>query len=615
MWEADAKSLFFSRKMPAGTIDALLSGQLRSNSNPDASVEGAIDVTQCVCVRSSQVEASSSAQTDMPQRRRTPLRVHLTVAQHVPRAQAQHVPLAPTFDGSALRDIVVAARNGTREQVHALGSTLKAAIASHGNSHLAAMARTALNNALCTACDAAHVRIVRELLDAGADAAAISTEGLSPLEHAVASRSLLCVRALLQHGKMHETRQRRCYRGWRSSAALARAVELSLEPIAVEMLDAGVVVTRAVILAAAPPHKDVEPPRGAHDWLPVLITAVCTSPDVDVRGLRVQAALESLCRRDTTHNRTVYQRVRRYLLTHILQMTTAELVEMQVRSLRANPFDGFSDVVFVAKAFIGESNAAVKANDRLSGDELGQMAMRVQVVCAGCLHLLALSNAPTLLAFLHSRRAQIILCEAADRSSPSEPLDGSCTVLISSREVQHIYQQRWRGTTGFAARAAWKARMYARMMMPVYCAVATLYPPLDVTRLVPAALFRYAVPSPRLKFAMHAVADAGLAVLLMLAHLYFGSLRRIQDIDARDGLDLPTGCVVYLMLAAWVLTIILSEVLHCWRASKREYVSLLDLMSNPSVYHARLKHKLDDTKVAFAEPHSKAQTHPSLPHL
>ena len=69
----------------------------------------------------------------------------------------------------------------------------------------------------------------------------------------------------------------------------------------------------------------------------------------------------------------------------------------------------------------------------------------VQLVVVGCLHLLALTDPECLLAFLLSSRAQSLLREASERPSPSDDLDGSLKVLISSREVQHIYVQRWSG--------------------------------------------------------------------------------------------------------------------------------------------------------------------------
>ena len=556
-----------------------------------------IDVTPCVCLRPN----GDTAHVQPEGRRKPPRSIHLSVAQHVPREQIERESPTAPFDGSALRDIVVAARAGSREQVQALIQTLKAVIANNANSHLAAMAQHALNNALCAACAAAHFRIVRELLEAGAEPAVLSSDGLSPLEHAVVMRSTQCVNALLQHGRSNAStaaKAKRRFRGWRGSSALARAVELGIEPIVGVLLDAGVVVTRQVVVAAAPPPAPGRVSDG-FDWIPMLIQAHCTSPEVEVRGLRVEYSLETLCRRDTAHNRAVHQRVRRQMLTHILQMSTAELVEMQVRSLRANPFDGFGDTVYLSKAFINESNAAVKANDRLSSDELGQMAMRVQVVCAGCLHLLALTDPATLLSFLHSRRAQILLCEAAEKSSPSDQLDGSCTVLLSSREIQHIYQQRWRGSTGLFPRVGWKKRMLGRLLMLPYCLAATIYPPLDVTQHVSPALYRMFIPSPRLKFAVHAIVDFSFAILLVVAHVWCGSIRRMLS-DGRE--YIPSGMsnafIVYLLLACWVFSVISGEVSHCWRAALREYEVLLDEMSNPSVYHAKLKHRMDETKLA-----------------
>lgn len=56
------------------------------------------------------------------------------------------------------------------------------------------------------------------------------------------------------------------------------------------------------------------------------------SLQVDRLGLRVEHTLETLCRRDTSHNRSIYQRVRRQMLTHILEMSTDELIEMQARA-------------------------------------------------------------------------------------------------------------------------------------------------------------------------------------------------------------------------------------------------------------------------------------------
>ena len=85
--------------------------------------------------------------------------------------------------------------------------------------------------------------------------------------------------------------------------------------------------------------------------------------------------------------------------------------------LAPSPFESFSDAVFLAKAFIEEANAAEAGNDRQSADHLGQMAMTVQVVCVGCLHLLHHKGfspgGSCLLAFLLSTRAQQVRISAS----------------------------------------------------------------------------------------------------------------------------------------------------------------------------------------------------------
>ena len=150
------------------------------------------------------------------------------------------------------------------------------------------------------------------------------------------------------------------------------------------------------------------------------------------------------------------------------------------------------------QAYISESDAAEKANDRLSGDQLGQAAVRVQLVAIGCLHLLATHDPECLLAFLHSRRAQALLREAAE----SEALDGSCKVLLSSREVQHVFLQRWRGSNPLDPVGSVKQKVIGRLLLPLYCIGKTVYPKLDVRDKVTHSLHRYLLPSPRLKFAL-----------------------------------------------------------------------------------------------------------------
>ena len=148
--------------------------------------------------------------------------------------------------------------------------------------------------------------------------------------------------------------------------------------------------------------------------------------------------------------------------------------------------------------------------------------------------------------------------------------------------------------------------------MPAYAFAATLYPPLDITAYLSQSMHRYIVPSPRLKFAFHAIADLSLSCLLVLIHGMCGSMESLLDSERR--LTLPWGVrgafLWYSLLAVWVISIIISEVMHCWRQALRAYEALQDEMSNPSVYHAKLKHRMDEkiqelknTNGCVADPH------------
>jgi hypothetical protein len=94
--------------------------------------------------------------------------------------------------------------------------------------------------------------------------------------------------------------------------------------------------------------------------------------------------------------------------------------------------------------------------------------------------------------------------------------DGQCTVLLSSREVQHIYEQKWRGSTGLAPKSDWFTWLLGRMLMWPHCIILAAYPPLDVRRYVSANLYRHLMPPPRVKFAIHSFFDLALAVLLVV---------------------------------------------------------------------------------------------------
>ena len=166
---------------------------------------------------------------------------------------------------------------------------------------------------------------------------------------------------------------------------------------------------------------------------------------------------------------------------------------------------------------------------------------------------------------------------SSDGTPPLTPWDPTPhTSHMVTWQVQHIYQQRWRGSTGLVSRVHWKKRLLCRLLLPVYCLAATLYPPLDPTRIAPPQLYPYLVPSPRLKFAIHSIADLVLACCLVLAHMYFGSMRRLLHPEGREEINGHLAFVSYVLLATWVLVIIMSELLHTWRASEREYVTLLD---------------------------------------
>ena len=518
----------------------------------------------------------------------------------------------PSFDPALLRAMVTAAASDDKDTVVDVCAKIQQELTDSPQSKLAAMSRKALNRALSKACEEGHSRVVRELLRVGANPAHVNKQaGLTPLEAAVQAKSVETVRVLLHHGLraagdgddssagsaeakrqhlMHANRRR--WRGWHGEQSLARACELDEEEIVAELLEAGIAVTRQAIVAAAPdphlhpPAGDEQKPRG--DVLPLLINAHCTSPEVEAKGLRIEHSLETLCRKDTWHNRNVYLQVRRLLLTHVLGMSTNELVEAQVRSLRAIPFEGLSDAIFLAKAFVGESDAADKANDRLSGDQLGQAAMRVQLVAVGCLHLLATHDPECMLAFLHSRRAQSLLQEAAE----SEALDGACKALLSSREVQHIFMQRWRGSNPLLPTGTLKQKIIGRLLLPWYCLAATIYPKLDLRDYMSTALHRYLIPSPRLKFAVHSIFDFTLAVLLVIAHALYGPLHRLADPSRWAGLDLNGAYFAYLVLSVWVGTIVYQELIQLVYTARRQYRKLSDETANPSVY-APLKHRID----------------------
>ena len=105
--------------------------------------------------------------------------------------------------------------------------------------------------------------------------------------------------------------------------------------------------------------------------------------------------------------------------------------------------------------------------------------------------------------------------------------------------MQHIYQQRWRGSNGLAPKTEWKKRLIGRCLMPAYALAATLYPPLDVTPYVSQSIHRHIVPSPRLKFAIHAIADLSLSCALVLIHGMCGSMESLLRPEKR--LLIPWG--------------------------------------------------------------------------
>ena len=391
-----------------------------------ASTKVSIDVTSIVSVQSPpDAEGAAAA---------SPINRLKLQALLVPAAVAD-VKTQPTIDVSVMREVVAAARRGSREEVASLAHTIKRALPS-SSATLAAQLRGKLNQALLAACSGGHARIVRELLSAGADPTAVTHEGQSPLELAAAAHSLPTLRVLLAHGRECQAVPRqgapsgrvRRWRGWRGGAALERACELGDERMVRLLLDSGIAVTRRAMAAAAAPRLLQRHERAGAavvDLLPLLVTAYCASDDVYARGLRVHCALRSLCAQHTAAQRATYWRVRRQMLTHVLQMSTEDFVHsqargrsptaasahrqqpaaprapprtprhprpalpapsmpttrgtcLQVRSLREMPYEGFADAVFLAQAFIMESNARHKANDRLSGDLLGQMANLVQ---------------------------------------------------------------------------------------------------------------------------------------------------------------------------------------------------------------------------------------------
>ena len=107
-------------------------------------------------------------------------------------------------------------------------------------------------------------------------------------------------------------------------------MRVGIEPIVVELLDAGVIVNKQVIVAAAlrPRWRAFRTRRA-----PATIGSLCANTRAPhVAGRRdprpARRAGLNVSRRDTAHNRSIYQRVRRQMLTHILQMSTNELVEM-----------------------------------------------------------------------------------------------------------------------------------------------------------------------------------------------------------------------------------------------------------------------------------------------
>ena len=210
-----------------------------------------------------------------------------------------------------------------------------------------------------------------------------------------------------------------------------------------------------------------------------------------------------------------------------------------------------------------------------------------------------------MLAFLASPRAQHTLRVAAERPSPSDPLDGSCKVLLASREVQEIYQMRWRGFDGLSPRASLRDWLVGRTTIPFYCIARMIYPPLDVSRHVSPALFRHIHPSPRLKFAVHSLFDVALALCLVLAHAGYGSLKKLSHPAARAEFNTGHAQAVYTVLALWFVGLVQNELYGLFHTAKCQFRKLEEVRRRDPAQARRRR------KSTARRRHSTA--HPPLP--
>lgn len=83
--------------------------------------------------------------------------------------------------------------------------------------------------------------------------------------------------------------------------------------------------------------------------------------------------------------------------------------------------------------------------------------------------------------------------------------------------------------------------------------------------------------------ARHSLTDLLLAVLLVVAHAFYGSLNSLADPITRLTFNAQNGYVAYLLLSVWVGSIVAQETIQFSKAVSKQYKKLFEETANPSV--------------------------------
>ena len=337
-----------------------------------------------------------------------------------------------------------------------------------------------LSQALCVSSEAGLAPVVKLLLEQGADAYVTDPDYYTPLMLAAESGSTAAVRELLEDD------------GGRTSLhtlhpvtglpALGLACGTGNASVVRELLGYDAPVDGAIVAHAVA--------CGHTRLVPLLVRASRWRQGELTSGLQMQRHLRAL-------DPDGRAGVKREMLTDVLQMETAQLVEAFVHGFRNDPYEAFSDAVFLAEAFMAEATD-VRMRDRFRADQLNLQSVRVQHVACGLLRSLYRTNSYFVDLFLAAEEAMRTVRAAAR---------AECKVLLALPEVQHHLQWRWRGLQ--EGSVTWYRRLLLWLFWPLVLLCAAIYPPLWGLHLV-------LPPSPRARFFAHAISDIMLSMLLLL---------------------------------------------------------------------------------------------------